>query len=149
MFFLKRIYMYFFHKEQRKEVHIQNKNDKDIYYIIHFNEKEGLLSMFKKACAIIEYAENNGYIPIIDMKNYRTMYNPENVFGENIWELFFSQPNRINIDVNEIYKKKIIYYLDLKIMKRFLIENIFSGVILHKIIKTTLKKENLLNLIFQ
>lgn len=73
--------MYFFHKEQRKEVHVQNKDDKDIYYIIRFNEKEGLLSMFKKACAIIEYAENKGYIPIIDMKNYRTMYNPDKIGG--------------------------------------------------------------------
>ena len=118
MKFLKSIYMYFFHKEQRKEVHVQNKDDKDIYYMIRFNEKEGLLSMFFKAMAFIEFAEKNNFIPFIDMKNYPTMYSIDKIGGrmENAWELFFSQPNRIDIDVNEIYKKKIIFYQDIKII---------------------------------
>lgn len=101
--YLKRIYLKILHYHDKKKERICDSNSKEIYYIIRFNRKEGLLSMFFKTMAYVEFAEKNGYIPIIDMKNYPTMYTQND---NNGWENFFSQPNNLDIDLKEIYTNK-------------------------------------------
>lgn len=100
---LKMLYMYIVHNKDKRKVCIRNKKDKNIYYIIRFNKKEGLLSIFFKAMAHIEYAEKKGYIPIIDMKKYSTMYTIKN---KNAWNYFFSQPYFKEVDLEDIYTSK-------------------------------------------
>ncbi|MFQ6808293.1 MAG: hypothetical protein ACLRTF_04465 [Blautia sp.] len=90
---LKKIKLHLFHYRDREKQHIRNLNE-DICYILRFGPKEGLLSMFFRAMAFIEYAEKQEYKVYIDMKKYKTMYtcNKE----ENAWEYFFTQPNRVS-----------------------------------------------------
>lgn len=82
------IKLYLLHyKEKERKVH---KDNSKYCYIIRFNKKEGLLSMFFKAAALVEYAEKKGYRAYIDMKNFSTQYTDSEMV--NAWEYFFTQP---------------------------------------------------------
>lgn len=50
------------------------KTDKKIKYMIRFFPREGLMSILYKACGHVEYALEKGYIPVIDLKRFRTIY---------------------------------------------------------------------------
>lgn len=82
---------------------IPNENDK-ITYVIRFYPKEGLMSMLYKACCHIEYANNCGYNPYVDLKHFYSMYK---VRGKNAWEFFFTQPLQIS-DKKNMKSKYII-----------------------------------------
>ena len=80
--------MYIMHFKD-KERTVKLDSSEEYYYVIRFNKKEGLLSMFFKTMALIEYAEKKGYIPYIDMKKFPSMYTDSNSI--NAWEYFFTQ----------------------------------------------------------
>lgn len=62
---------------------------------------EGLLSLIHKQVIYIDYAKQNGYIPFVDWKNYKTQYYD----GENnAWEFFFKQPSQLT--EAEVYQSK-------------------------------------------
>lgn len=70
------------------------------FYIIRCGYHSlGLMGYYNNVVGHIYYALNNGWIPIVDMKNYRSQYLPINKLGkENAWEYFFDQPCNMNLD---------------------------------------------------
>lgn len=65
------------------------------YYIIRRPPKDyGFFSNFFYVLGHIVYANNLGYFPVIDMKNYTTLYNEKFLCQNtmNAWEYYFEQP---------------------------------------------------------
>ncbi|MFI3269380.1 MAG: hypothetical protein R3Y34_03185 [Rikenellaceae bacterium] len=55
----------------------------------------------------IAYAIDNGWIPVVDMQNFRTFYrDSENTATNNVWEYYFNQP--MGYDLNDIKDSKNI-----------------------------------------
>ena len=70
------------------------------YYIIRrYSVNVGLFSNFTLFAGHIRYALSNGWIPVVDMQNYRNNYLPLKKLGEeNAWEYYFEQPFRIGLE---------------------------------------------------
>lgn len=81
-------------KGRQRKVCLGSKNADKIFYVIGWNdERGGLFWLVNKVCMHIAYALDNGYIPVVDLKNYITQYTLKNVKErKNVWEMFFKQP---------------------------------------------------------
>jgi len=84
-------------KEHKKS--FGNQHQDKIFYIIRRQPLgAGLLSNFHWVMNHIIYAIENDYIPIVNMKNYKTYYNEKipieigNIKTLNAWEYYFEQP---------------------------------------------------------
>lgn len=79
---------------------INTANCEKIYYIIRRDNKSiGLLTYVSIFLGHIAYAVAKGYIPVIDMKNFRSIYLNEEQLGKvNAWELYFEQPCGIALE---------------------------------------------------
>ena len=53
---------------------------------------------------------SKGYIPIIDLKSFKNVYNNENTSLNNPWEIFFHQPFNYSLEEVKKYAKKIKYF---------------------------------------
>lgn len=82
---------------------IQNGESSKCYIIALQNPDLGIYGYLNYYLPHIAYALAKGYIPIIDMKNYHSVYQ---VDQENAWESFFQQPcgMRLNDSREEGYK---------------------------------------------
>ncbi|MEI3521715.1 MAG: hypothetical protein V8Q40_11990 [Anaerosacchariphilus sp.] len=87
-------------KETRKK--FGNANEKNAIYIIRSsNANAGMFSVVNTVLEHLAYADEKGYIPVIDMKNYPNSYLEEAKFQmENSWEYYFYQPS--------VYAKKYV-----------------------------------------
>lgn len=66
-----------------------------IFYVIGIDfHDEGLMSIVNSVMTHIEYALDRGYTPVVDMKDFQSIYHKEN---ENVWEYFFEQPCGYNL----------------------------------------------------
>lgn len=85
---------YLLFKGRQRKVCLGSKNADKTFYVIGWNdERGGLFWLVNKVCMHIAYALDNGYIPVVDLKNYITQYSMKNVKErENVWEMFFKQP---------------------------------------------------------
>lgn len=88
-----------------------------IYIVATTFKIEGLFGIVNSVVNHCEYAYNNGYIPIVDMKHYANQYFKDGkVFKDNSWEYFFEQPSGIGLDdikdEDEIVISKNLYVLD-------------------------------------
>lgn len=85
---------YLLFKGRQRKVSLGSKNADKTFYVIGWNdERGGLFWLVNKVCMHIAYALDNGYIPVVDLKNYITQYSLKNVKErENVWEMFFKQP---------------------------------------------------------
>lgn len=83
--------------------------DKTFYIIRPTSKIEGLLSLFFMVMRNIAYAEENGFIPIVDFLNYETQYNCDRLINNthNAWEYYFKQVSDISLD--EVYKSKNVF----------------------------------------
>jgi len=84
-------------REREQVIHPGKKNPDKIFYCIRFdNESFGLLTVWKFVIGHLAYASANGYIPIIDLKNYYSfMLQDENKkYHENAWDYYFQQPQK-------------------------------------------------------
>lgn len=60
------------------------------YYVISLaNDKVGIIGFIDNILPHIAYALANGYVPVIDMENYPSIYQ---IDKENVWETYFEQP---------------------------------------------------------
>ncbi|MFI3177786.1 MAG: hypothetical protein R3Y67_09920 [Eubacteriales bacterium] len=76
---------------------------KKFYIIRNFRTNSGLMGIHNIVLSHIIYAINNGYIPVVDMKNYASMYHEESELGSvNTWEYYFEQPMHYTLE--EAYK---------------------------------------------
>lgn len=87
-----------------KEIFLFTKQKEPIYYIIHRDEPTvGLFSNVIVFLENIVYAQDNGYIPVIDMKNYSNTYLEKDEIGKiNSWEYYFEQPVIFNDEIDQL-----------------------------------------------
>lgn len=79
--------------------------DKVFYVIRRNNYRVGLFSMYITTAGHIKYALDNGFIPVVDMSNYKNAYLERKKQGkENSWEFFFHQPTEYSL--RDAYKAK-------------------------------------------
>ncbi|MCD7882762.1 MAG: hypothetical protein LUI87_03500 [Lachnospiraceae bacterium] len=78
----------------------RDKKEKETYYIIRRNGDSGFFSNYLYVLGHINYARRKGYFPVVDMKNYPTVYNEcEPVNGTmNSWEYYFYQPEKSSLE---------------------------------------------------
>lgn len=82
-----------FKGKEKKESWGQENPDKIFYVIGQEDTNGGLFWLINKTIMHIGYAIDQGYIPVIDYKHYKTQYTTEEMFSkENLWEIFFEQP---------------------------------------------------------
>lgn len=85
---------------REKRVSYGKENPDKRFYVIGQNDLScGLWWIINKVVMHLVYAEEKGYIPIVDYLNFKTQYHNNNEFGKiNIWEKFFEQPYNISLD---------------------------------------------------
>lgn len=85
-------------------------DEKKIFYIIRRdNASVGLLTYVSVFLGHIAYAVSKGYIPIIDMQNFGSIYQSKADLGvKNAWEYYFKQPYEYSID--QIIKNEMCIY---------------------------------------
>ena len=67
--------------------------DKTFFVIRRANCKAGLFSLVMTNMAMVKYALDKGYIPVIDMQTEKNTYLDEEQVGKrNAWEFYFEQP---------------------------------------------------------
>ncbi len=66
----------------------------------------GVLCNYIYTIKMIEYATNRGWIPVVDMENYKVLYSQVNSVNgsQNAWEYFFEQPDKI--ELHEVYQSQ-------------------------------------------
>ncbi len=87
---------------EEHRVSLGKKNpDKTFYVIRNMYGETGLMSYINTTIEHFIYADKNGYIPVVDMKNYKSTYLDQKLIGkENAWDYFFIQET----DLAEVYK---------------------------------------------
>lgn len=74
--------------------------DKRRYYIIRRKIPwAGFYANYLHVAGHIVYALKKGYIPVVDMENYPTLYNEDSFFKntKNAWEYYFNQPGGVSV----------------------------------------------------
>lgn len=84
--------------------------DKTFYIIWRDYLGSGFFSNFTQVLSHIKAAQSMGMIPIVDMKNFKTLYNEkEQINGtENAWEYYFKQVSPY--DLEEVYQSKRVFF---------------------------------------
>ena len=105
--FIQTAFNYYFDiKNREKEVCYGNENPNNFFYVIGLPDFAcGIWWIINKVIMHIAYAEDHGYLPVVDMLHYHTQYhNPEDINEINVWEKFFEQPLSVSLD--DISKSK-------------------------------------------
>ena len=95
-----------YHWKERK---ISKGNDfpELVFYVIRRRDRNvGLGSNVIVFLGHFNYAKLRGYIPVVDLKNYRSIFSNKKYNELNYWEIFFKQPTEY--DLNKIIKAKNI-----------------------------------------
>lgn len=93
--------------KEKRLIRLWGKNpNKTIYIIRRYNSDTGFFSNFFYVLGHIVYAADRGWIPVVDMEHYKTLYNEDKAIKgtKNAWEYYFEQPEGITI--NDAYKSK-------------------------------------------
>ena len=85
-----------------------NKNSKKIFYVIRRNPGAGLFSNVTVILNHILICKKMNFIPVIDMKNFKTIYNESRPVGgiNNAWEYYFEKLNKYSLA--EVYQSKSV-----------------------------------------
>lgn len=85
-------------------LHLGNEHKNKVFYVIGQNDEiGGLWWLINKVLMHLWYAEDKGYLPVVDWQNYRTQYTKSTMLGiENVWEYYFEQP--CGYSLNDIKK---------------------------------------------
>ena len=94
---------------REKRVSYGKENPDKRFYVIGQNDMScGLWWIINKVVMHLAYAEERGYIPIVDYLNFQTQYHDSYEIGKvNVWEKFFEQPSNLSLD-DIRYSKNII-----------------------------------------
>ncbi|MDR3347817.1 MAG: hypothetical protein LBN32_04310 [Helicobacteraceae bacterium] len=107
-FVLVRIYqIYLTWRDRERKLSFGALNPDKTFYVIRITSKKvGLFAVFSIVLEHAIKAIERGYIPIVDLQNYKTAYNyDEPINGTmNAWEYYFRQPS--NYTLEEVYKSK-------------------------------------------
>ncbi len=90
-----------------------------IFYVIRlFPLAAGYLCNYNYVLGYMKHAYDNGWVPVVDMENYKTMYSMDmSVHGtHNVWEYIFKQPIDISTGkrytLEEVYRSKNVILSD-------------------------------------
>ncbi len=83
--------------------------DKVFYVIRLFPPASGFLANYNYVLGYMKHAYDLGYIPVVDMENYGTIYQQKEPVNDtnNVWEYFFEQP--IDPLTNKRYSLEEVY----------------------------------------
>lgn len=86
----------------------KKENDCITYIIRRPTMNSGFFSDFFYVLGHCIYADKKGYIPVVDMENYKTLYSEKKMFRgtKNAWEYYFEQP--ANVSLKEAYNNSHI-----------------------------------------
>lgn len=86
-----------------------NKNKRKYFYIIKRDKGSGFFSNFYFVLNHLKIASKFNFIPFVDMKTFKTIYNEKTGLLKNInaWEYYFNQVS--NFKIQEIYKSKNVF----------------------------------------
>ena len=115
-------------------------NPDKVFYVIRRYPGTGLFSNLAYVMNHIQIANRMGFIPVVDMKNYPTVYNEKKkIFGTyNSWEYYFEKLSNFTFD--EVYKSKNILMTDNKFYRDKEFKNkITSSNLLLEILKKQIK----------
>lgn len=81
------------------------------FYVIRlYPPASGLLADYIYVLGMMEYASQKGWIPVVDMENYATMYDIDKPINgsNNVWEHYFQQPliDGTRYTLEEVYQSK-------------------------------------------
>jgi hypothetical protein len=94
---------------ERRKSYGKDNPDKIFYIIGYTDVRAGLFWIVNKALMHLDYAENNGYISVVDYKNNDTQYTGKCEHGVvNVWEKYFKQPCGYSLDDIQRSKNIII-----------------------------------------
>ena len=93
------------YREQKKSFGNMNP-DKQFYVVRIDSPHEGFGSIYKNMLSLIAYADENGWIPVVDYKNManRILQGLNWEYKENAWEYYFKQVSPYSLE--EVYKSK-------------------------------------------
>ena len=86
-----------------------NLNKNKNFYVIRRLPTAGFFSNITFILNNLKFCEKMGFIPIIDMKNYPSLYNEIKIIKKtkNSWEYYFEKLNKYSLD--EVYKSKNVF----------------------------------------
>ena len=86
------------------------KNPNKKFYVINRTPGAGLFSNVTYVLNQIKLCKTLGFIPIIDMQNFPTIYNEKKKVEKtyNSWNYFFEPLNKISL--NQVYKSKNVFF---------------------------------------
>ena len=93
-------------KWRERTVSLGKENPDKIFFVIRrANCKAGLFSFVMTNMAMVKYALDRGYIPVVDMQTEKNTYLDEDQVGKrNVWEFYFEQP--CGCSLNDIAKSR-------------------------------------------
>lgn len=82
--------------------------DKKFYIVFDSSGKAGLFALINSFLRQMKYAQDAGFVPVIDLKNFPNTFFPDNQgLGKfNAWEYFFHQP--FDISLEEVYHSRFV-----------------------------------------
>lgn len=83
-----------------------NNPDKTFYVIRLYPSVSGILTNYNSVLNYLIFAEQNNWIPIVDMENYKVSNSQNHLINNtnNAWEYYFNQPS--NYSLQDVYKSK-------------------------------------------
>ena len=96
-----------------------NMNSDKTFYVIKRTPGTGFFSNITFILNHLLISEKHGYIPIIDMENYKTIYNEKIRVRNtsNAWQYYFEKLN--NFELTEVYKSKNVIITNNKFYRNF------------------------------
>lgn len=89
----------------------KNNPDRTFYVIRSRIDTWGLIACYNHVLGHIKLALEQGYIPVVDMRNYPNTYlDPEKLHQENSWEYYFHQPTDYTLE--EAYRSRHVILMD-------------------------------------
>ena len=118
-------------------------NEDKIFYVIKRSPGTGLFSNVTFVLNHLKICEKNNFIPIIDMDNFKTIYNENKKIKNtnNAWEYYFEKLNKFSLD--EVYKSKNVLITSDKFF-HFFTYNIDLDDQMIKILQTQIKINKIL-----
>ncbi len=95
------------YKHRQRRCSFGSEHPAKTFYVIGVTyTTAGLFAIVKSVFCHICYAYQKGYIPVVDMQNFKSQLSDTNDPGNNAWELYFQQPGGYNL--KDISKSKNI-----------------------------------------
>jgi hypothetical protein len=85
-------------------------NSEKTFLVIRLNNPFlGLMAIYNCVLGYLRIAERNGFIPVVDLKNYANGYLEDEEIGKiNAWEYYFEQPTSYTLE--EVYRSKNVVF---------------------------------------